>query len=54
MGYLNLEEYIRTAPDHPQKEYTSHDLKQFICKRGPQVVEELVEKMDLPFSHNWY
>ena len=53
MGYLNLEEYIRTVPDYPVEGIHFYDLNSlFASEAWPQVVEELVEKMDhLHFTH---
>ena len=53
MGYLNLEEYIRTVPDYPVEGIHFYDLNSlFASEAWPQVIEELVEKMDhLHFTH---
>ena len=53
MGYLNLEEYIRTVPDYPVEGIHFYDLNSlFASEAWPQVVEELVGKMDhLHFTH---
>ena len=53
MGYLNLEEYIRTVPDYPVEGIHFYDLNSlFASEAWPQVVKELVEKMDhLHFTH---
>lgn len=53
MGNLNLKDYIRTVPDYPVPGIHFYDLNSlFASDIWPQVVEELVEKMDhLHFTH---